>query len=213
LPTDHALLLAIVDRPADPWRARLEPALLILNSYATWTVERLVHAISSEAYPGRHLARLMRPPAPEFEPSPDTTIDRGLAGVGREILVADHELAHEIERIGRAVGARWNGEGIVAAGRARAVLAPNFAAAALAAPSRDVRDELSSLGADPLAAEVLIRRWQDPLARAHSVARAAGPPLVHAWLAAIGQTMGLQRLLSERLVPSMLRAEAIDGRH
>lgn len=211
LPADHALTLAVVDRPDDPSRSTVEPAMLILNAGVTWTVERLVHAISSDGYPGRHLTRLMRPPVPELVPSPETTIDRGLAAVGREILMADHELAHEIERIGRTVGARWNGQWIIAVGRARAALATNYAAAALAAPCRDVRQELATLGADPPTADALIATWRDPLARAHSLARAAGPPLVRGWLATTGQTIGLQRLLGERLVPAMLRAEAVDG--
>ena len=70
---------------------------------------------------------------------------------------------------------------------------------------------LLSLGADPRAADALVAAWRDPLARAATVATAAGPPLVRAWLAAVGQTTGLQRLLSERLVPTMLRSEIHDA--
>jgi len=208
LPTDDALELTIATRPGDAWRAVLEPARLVLNGTASWTVDQLVRAISSQV--NRHLARRMRPAVPEWTPSPETTVDWGLAAVGRETLLADHELAYELARIGRAVGVRWNGERIVAVGRARHDLAPAFAAAALGAASDDVRPGLVALGVDPQRAELLMAEWRDPLARAHILARAAGPPLVRAWLVTTGQTSGIQRLLSERLVPTMLRADMVD---
>lgn len=47
---------------------------------------------------------------------------------------------------------------------------------------------------------------------AATLATAAGPPLVRPWLVAVSQTTGLQRLLTERLVPTTLRAEIHDGR-
>ena len=211
LPIDHALALAVVERPAEAWHVRLAPAVLTLNASAGWTADRLIRAIPANAYPGRHLSRLMRPPAPEWSPSPEMTVDCGLAAVGREILMADHELAHEIERIGRLAGLRWSGERIVAVSRARADLAPMFAAVAHGLPFQDVRRELFVLGVDAQRSEALITRWRDPLERACSLARAAGPPLVRSWLAATGQTTGLQRLLAERLVPTILRADMVDA--
>jgi len=211
LPIDHALALAVVERPAEAWHVRLAPAVLTLNASAGWTADRLIRAIPANAYPGRHLSRLMRLPAPEWSPSPEMTVDCGLAAVGREILMADHELAHEIERIGRLSGLRWSGERIVAVSRARADLAPMFAAVAHGLPFQDVRRELFVLGADAQRSEALITRWRDPLERARSLARAAGPPLVRSWLATTGQTTGLQRLLAERLVPTILRADMVDA--
>ncbi|MGI8998283.1 MAG: hypothetical protein ACR2GO_01020 [Candidatus Limnocylindria bacterium] len=201
LPSDETLALAIVDGPAGGWRARLEPARLILNGSVAWTADRLLRAISSEGYPGRHLAQLMRSPVPEWRPSPETTVEFGLAAVGREVLMADFEFAHELGRIGRSAGLAWDGHRIIAVRRALDDLAPEFAAAALAS----VESRLPELGVDPRI------RWRDPLARATSLARAAGPPLARAWLETTGQTIGLQRLLSERLVPTMLRAEIFDA--
>ncbi|CAN5355772.1 hypothetical protein BH24CHL10_BH24CHL10_11740 [soil metagenome] len=211
LPIDHALALAVVERPAEGWHVRFAPAVLTLNASAGWTADRLIRVIPAKAYPGRHLSRLMRLPAPEWSPSPEMTVDCGLAAVGREILMADHELAHEIERIGRLAGLRWSGERIVAVSRARADLAPMFAAVAHDSPFQDVRRDLWVLGVDAQRSEALITRWQDPAERARSLARAAGPPLVRAWLVTTGQTTGLQRLLAERLVPTILRADMVDA--
>ena len=216
LPSEHRLELHLVDRPGEPWRARLEgasqPARLVLNASVAWTADALTRAISSRGYPGRHLSRLMRPASAEWSPSPETTVDSGLAAVGREVLLADHELAHELERIGRAAGLRWDGERIVTVRRALDDLAPAYAAAALGADG-EIRPRLASLGADPRAAGALLEAWRDPLGRATALSRAAGPPLVRAWLVTTGQTNGLQRLLTERLVPTMLRAELSDALH
>ena len=208
LPVGHELALAVIGGPGDGWRSKLGSGTLTLNGGARWTVDRLVHVVSSQAYPGRHLAGLMRPSGPEWSPSPRTTVDCGLAAIGREVLLADHELAHELDRIGRRAGLNWSGRRIVAVRRARDDLAPAYVAAALASPSRNVQGELAALGADAARTDALLTRWRDPLARAHCLARAAGPPLVRAWLVTTGQTIGLQRLLGERLAPTTLRAEA-----
>lgn len=214
LPAEHRLELEVVNEVGEPWRARLEsnpqPARIVLNARFAWTAVRLTRAISSLGYPGSHLARLMRPTAAEWGPSPETTVDSGLAAVGGEVLLADHELAYELERVGRAAGMLWDGNRIVAIGRALDDLAPAYAAAALGADG-ETRGRLASLGADPQTAEALVERWRDPMARATALADAAGPPLVRTWLVTTGQTTGLQRLLTERLVPTMLRAEHPDA--
>jgi hypothetical protein len=212
LPEEHRLALHLVERPGTTWRARLEAtptARLLLNAGVGWSVDRLTDAISSLAYPGEHLARLMRPPSAEWGPSPQTTVDTGLAAVGREILLADHELAHELDRIGRAAGMRWDGGAIIAIRRALDDLLPAYAAVAFGAERE--AGQLVSLGEHPRSADALIRAWRDPLARASALAGAAGPPLVRSWLVVTGQTIGLQRLLGERLVPTMLRAEIADA--
>lgn len=215
LPEAHGIELVVVSRAGEAWRARLEPASrparLVLNATAPWTADRLTRAISSLGYPGRHLVRLMRSASPEWSPSPQATLDSGLDAVGREVLLADHELAHELERIGRAAGVSWHGDRIVSVRRALDDLAPAYAAAALIVQPHEAGRRLAQLGADLPMVERLVARWRDPLARARSLARAAGPPLVRAWLVRTGQTIGLQRLLTERLVPSMLRAEMLDA--
>jgi hypothetical protein len=213
LPKDHRLELRIVNQGNGRVPARLdpspEPVRLVLDAGVAWTVERLLRAIGEQGYPGRHLARLMRPPGADWSPSPETTVELGRSAVGVEILLADHELAHELGRIGRAVGASWDGSRIVAVGHALEDLAPAHAAAAVGERA-EIPRRLAALGADPHNVGSLIQEWGDPLARAAVLARAAGPPLVRAWLAAIGQTIGLHRLLSERLVPTMLRDELHD---
>jgi hypothetical protein len=214
LPDDHRLELRIAEGAGASGRATLDtssqPARLVLDAASPWTADRLVRAIGQHGYPGRHLVRLMRPPSAEWSPSPETTVDVGLAAVGVEVLLADHELAHELARIGRAAGTRWDGSRIVAVRRALDDLAPAYAAAAIGARA-EIPRRLAALGADAQTVDALDQEWRDPLARAAALARAAGPPLVRAWLAAIGQTVGLQRLLTERLVPTMLRAELPDA--
>ncbi len=215
LPADHRLEVRVVEEAAAPWSVRLEssslPARLVLNASVAWTADGLIRAIGSYGYPGRHLARLMRPASAEWSPSPETTVESGLGAVGIEVLLADHELAHELERIGRAAGVKWDAGRIVAVRHALDDLAPSYAAAAVG-DQADVREHLLSLGANPQAADALAAAWRDPLARAGTLATAAGPPLVRAWLAAVGQTTGLRRLLTEHLVPTMLRAEMDDAR-
>ena len=215
LPADHRLEVRVDEGAAGPWSVRLEsssqPARLVLNASVAWTADGLIRAISSYGYPGRHLVRLMRPASAEWSPSPEATVESGLAAVGIEVLLADHELAHELERIGRAAGVEWDGARIVAVRHALDDLAPAYAAAAVG-DRVDARRRLLSVGADPRAADALVAAWRDPLARAGTLATAAGPPLVRAWMAAVGQTAGLQRLLGERLVPAMLRAEINDAR-
>jgi hypothetical protein len=203
-----------LDRPDVAWRVNTEAAgtgrRLLVNTAAGWTVEELVDVVSSHAYPGRHLVELMRPPAPEWSPSPETTVSFGLAAVGREVVLADHELAREIDRSGRAIGARWEGQRIVTIARLRRELLPAVAAAAMESSRAGIVGRLGELGIGPSRARRLIRRWRDPLERATVLGEAAGPPLVRSWLETTGQTSGLRRLLAERLVPTMLRAETVD---
>ena len=184
---------------------------LLLNASASWAADDLVRSIAGEAYPGRHLARIGRPPAPGWSPSPEGTVLHGLAETGREALLGDHELAFEIERIGRAIGARWDGHLVLAMLRTRAALAPFVAHAALAPPG-EARALLDRLGFGTASIDRLLDRWKDPGGRVDAIARAGGPPLVREWLVVQGQTAGLQRLVTERLVPAQLRADLDDAR-
>lgn len=182
---------------------------IVLDERRPWTVGGLLRAVSAAAVPGGHLAERLRPSWPEWRPSPHTTVDHGMRTVGPEVLLGDHELAHEIGRIGRAVDLRWPGDLIVAVARARDELAP--AIAAVACSPRPDAGALRRLGMAEDAVARHLALWEDPLERADAAARAAGPPLVRAWLVRVGQTTGLARLLRERLTPSELRAEGADG--
>ncbi|MCV0402334.1 MAG: hypothetical protein K5924_01355 [Chloroflexi bacterium] len=182
---------------------------VVLAVHRPWAIGKLLRVLREAAIPGGYLASRLRPPGSSWWPGPQSTVDHGMWTVGPEVLLGDHELAHEIGRIGRTVGLRWSGERIVAVGRARDDLAAAYAAVALAGP-QDVA-ALRGLGASDDDAARLLARWTDPLARVEAAARAAGPPLVRGWLVRVGQTVGLARLLTERLTPSDLRAESSGG--
>jgi hypothetical protein len=146
-------------------------------------------------------------------PSPEATVLAGVAAVGREVLLADFELAAEMRRIGRELGQRWETERELEVARARERLAAAVANAALllhhdGLPDSEVRAYLAEtalLEAD--AVDRLMTRFADPLGRVEPFARAAGPPLVRDWLAVVGQTDGLRRLLTEGIAPAQLRVE------
>ncbi|MEO6577411.1 MAG: hypothetical protein ABIO99_00720 [Candidatus Limnocylindria bacterium] len=179
---------------------------LVVNADRRWTAGRVLQASGSAAM--RHFASLLRLPRPEWHPAPQTTVDIGMAVVGREILLGDHELEYELARIGRGAGIRWSGNQVVSVQRTIEELAPALAALALSGGS-DVR-AFARLGVSPGEADALRARWTDPFARADRVARAAGPPLVRQWLVTTGQTAGFGRLLREWLVPTELRSGSGD---
>lgn len=174
---------------------------LVLNVDRHWTAGRVLRAATAASM--QQLAGLLRPARAEWQPSPQGTVDHGLQAVGREVLLGDHELAHELGRIGRSNGRQWSGERIVAVERVIDELTPALAAMAIAG-DHDAPG-LGRLGVGLERAHELSARWRDPLARADCMASAAGPALVRTWLVRIGQTNGLGRLVREWLVPTELR--------
>lgn len=207
LPADVAP--PIVDVRDTVARFRLSGQRVVFGADRRWTLRELLWTVGEVAVPGGYLANQLRAVGASWRPSPHTTVEHGLWTVGREVLLGDHEFAHELGRIGRRVGLRWFGDLVVAVGRARDDLAPAYAALALA-PVRDA-DDLRALGCTDDQVAASLARWEDPLARADDAARAAGPPLVRDWMVRVGQTVGLARLLAERLTPSDLRADGADG--
>lgn len=227
LPADESVLVEPVHDPSR-WRLRatFEPpsrTRLHINLSIAWSLDEIVRSVAGEAYPGRHAAHAARTAAVHdgrddellawLHPSPEATVLAGVAGVGREVLLGDFELAAELRRIGRELGLRWETERELEVARARERLAAAVANAALllhhdGLPESEVRAYLADtalLEAD--AVERLMARFGDPLGRVEPFARAAGPPLVREWLAAVGQTGGLARLLSEGIAPAQLRME------
>lgn len=198
-----------VETVAAPQQSGLAGDRVLLASDRPWAIGRLLRALRSAAIPGGYLAGRMRPGGASCGPGPQSTVDHGMWVVGPEALLGDHELAHELGRIGRSVGLHWSGERIVAVGRARDDLAPAYARVALSGQQDPAA--LRALGTSDDDAARLLTRWADPLARAEAAARAAGPPLVRGWFIRVGQTAGLARLLTERLTPSDLRAESRGG--
>ena len=148
---------------------------LKLDTGRAWTVEALARCVTERGVPGDHFVASLRPARPSWHPSPQDTVDHGLRAVGREVLLSDHELGHELQRIGRGIGVPWDAELILAVWRATDDLAP-ARAAALAGQSSATRAELESLGMAPTTAASVVDRSSDPLERARWVARAAGPP-------------------------------------
>jgi hypothetical protein len=197
---------------------------LRLNIGVQWSLDELLRAVAGEAYPGRHTAHVARMVAVReghndellaaTRLTPEETVLVGVAGVGREVLLGDFELAAELRRIGRELGIRWDAERELEVGRARERLGAAVANAALllqhdGLPESEVRAYLADvalLEAD--AVERLMLRFADPLGRVEPFARAAGPPLVREWLVVFGQTDGLRRLLRDGVAPAQLRAES-----
>ncbi len=173
---------------------------LAINEDRHWTAGRVLQVAGSAAM--GHLVSKLRPPRPEWHPAPQTTVDFGTAAVGREVLLGDHEIGHEVGRIGRGAGIRWSGEEIVTVQRTIEELAPSLAA--LAISGDDDAGAFARHGISPHRVAELRARWRNPLVRADCTARAAGPPLVRAWLVRNGQTAGLGRLVREWLVPAEL---------
>lgn len=179
---------------------------VVVDVARAWTPDALVAELARHVVPGRWLAARLR--GDEIvEPSPATTVDRGREAVGREVLLADHELVHELERLGRRLGGRWDGKRMLRVRRALDDRAGAVAAVVLDATGRDPRPILLALGFDELEVGHLVTARADSMARVDALASAAGPPLVRAWLATRGQTAGLRRLLLEPLVPTELRAD------
>jgi hypothetical protein len=228
LPPYESVLVEPV-HDASTWHARAafeapSRTRLRINLSVPWSLDELVRAVAGEAYPGRHVAHVARTASVRdgrddellawVRPSPEATVLAGVAGVGREVLLGDFELAAELRRIGRELGQRWDTEREVEVARARERLAAAVANAALllhhdGLPESEVRAYLAEtalLEAD--AVERLMARFADPLGRVEPVARAAGPPLVRDWLAVVGQTHGLRRLLTEGIAPAQLRMES-----
>ncbi|MEO5986321.1 MAG: hypothetical protein ABIW50_00855 [Candidatus Limnocylindria bacterium] len=187
-------------------RARLERGgrahRLVLDGRRRWTIGSLTRAVVAAGVPGGHLVDALRPTMPVWSPSPQTTVDHGMHAVAREVLLGDHEFAYELTRIGRGNGLLLSGPSVVEVERALDELAPSFASVAMS--GRSHASALTELGVDEERARALLTRWRDPLARAECMARAAGPPIVRAWLVRVGQTSGLGRLMREWIVPSEL---------
>lgn len=178
---------------------------VVVDDASAWTPDELAAELARHVVPGRWLAARLRGVV-TVEPSPATTVDRGRESVGREVLLADHELSHELTRLGRRLGARWNGDRMLLVRRALDDRAAAVAAVALAAEPGP-RPTMAELGFDELEARRMVAGWAEPMARVDALASAAGPPLVRAWLTTQGQTAGLRRLLHEPLVPTELRAD------
>jgi hypothetical protein len=229
LPPDESVTVEPMHDARAAWHARAafdapSRTRLRLNVSVGWSLDELVRAVAGEAYPGRHTAHVTRMAAvregrddellASTRWTPEETVLAGVAGVGREVLLGDFELAAELRRIGRELGLRWDAERELEVGRARERLGAAVANAALllhhdGLPESEVRAYLAETALlEAAAVERLMLRFADPLRRVEPFARAAGPPLVREWLVTSGQTEGLRRLLRGGIAPAQLRSES-----
>jgi hypothetical protein len=175
--------------------------------------------VAGEAYPGGHATRVIRASAADGSrdealawtaPTPEATIAAGIAWVGREVLLSDFELAAELRHIGREAELAWEPERDVEVGHAHQRLAPAVANAGLllhhdGLPASEVRNYLAEIALlEPDAIEGVLELLAHPLRRVEPFAQAYAPRLVRDWLAGVGQTDGLRRLMADQLTPSAL---------
>ena len=187
------------------------------------TFAMLVEVAAHEGYPGHHAEAaikedlLVSAGLDELSliarPSPQALVSDGTAGIGREVVMSDQELGLELQRLARSVGRRLDLDAELMVQRARRLLSPAVANAAVALhrdgePVDDVRSYLAeeALVGDESLDEV-ISQLQDPLLRTGPFARIEGRRLVSEWLEVHGQTHGLGRLLAEQQTPHALRSE------
>jgi len=227
LASGEALSIAPVHAAGESWHARWCPEAgmrgrLELNLSMPWHLDDLARSAGGDGYPGRHAFRVGQLGGAAASggrdevlawcrPMPAATIEAGLAGVGRELLLGDFELAAELRRLGRELGLRWDVERGLEVARARDRLSAAVANAVLllhhdGLPEPEVRGYLAETALlEPDVVDRVVAGWSRPLGRVEPFARAFGPRLVRDWLAVTGQTDGLRRLLSEQLTPGQLR--------
>ena len=200
--------------PEPPLRTRIE-----LNLSAPWSLESLVGVVAGEAYPGGHGARVIRASAADASrgetlawttPTPEATIGVAISAVGREVLLSDFELASELRHIGHESELSWEPERDAEVRHAHERLAPAISNAGLllhhdGLPASEVRNYLAEIALmEPDAIEGVLGILAHPLRRVEPFARAYAPRLVRRWLAGVGQTDGLRRLMSDQLTPAAL---------
>jgi hypothetical protein len=186
------------------------------------TFATLVDVAAREGYPGRHAEAaikddLLASAGNELgliaRPSPQALVAEGTAGIGREVVMSDQELGLELQRLARSIDMRLDPEPELMVQRARRLLSPALANAAVALhrdgePLDDVRAYLAEEGlvSDESLDEV-VAQLQDPLLRTAPFAQVEGRRLVTEWLEVHGQSHGFSRLLAEQATPGALRSE------
>ncbi|MEX2137054.1 MAG: hypothetical protein WEB29_08940 [Chloroflexota bacterium] len=145
--------------------------------------------------------------------SPQALVSEGIAGIGREVVMSDQELGLELRRLARSVDQGLDVEAQLLVQRARRLLSPAVANAAVALhrdgePVGDVRSylaEVALISDDRL--EETISQLNDPVMRTQPFTDIEGPRLASEWLEVHGQTQGFGRLLAEQQTPHALRSE------
>lgn len=187
----------------------------------------MVEVAAHEGYPGHHAEAVVKDEllilAGHDELrlittlSPQALVSEGMAGFAREVVMSDHELGAELERLIRTVDERPNIAAEMAVESARRLLVPALANAAVALhrdgePLARVRTYLAEVAV--VADEQLdttVASLADPLPSTEPFAGIEGRRLVSDWLETHGQTHGFGRLLAEQMTPRTLRLELLNA--
>jgi hypothetical protein len=183
----------------------------------------LVELAAHEGYPGHHAEVSVRDDVlvsaghTELKLvatlSPQALVSEGMAGVAREVVMSDQELALELRQVTRSLHQRLDVEAELMVQRARRLLSPALGNAAVALqrdgePLHQVRSylaEVALVGDDRL--DEAISRLADPILGTEPFTHTEGRRLVSEWLEVHGQTHGFARLMAEQQTPGLLRSE------
>jgi hypothetical protein len=183
----------------------------------------LVELAAHEGYPGHHAEASVRDDVlvsagnTELKLvatlSPQALVSEGMAGVAREVVMSDQELALELRQVTRSLDQRLDVEAEMMVQRARRLLSPALGNAAVALqrdgePLDQVRSylaEVALVGDDRL--DEAISRLADPILGTEPFTHIEGRRLVSEWLEVHGQTHGFARLMAEQQTPGLLRSE------
>ena len=183
----------------------------------------LVDLAAHEGYPGHHAEASVRDEVLvsaghaelglKATLSPQALVSGGMAGIAREVVMSDQELALELRQITRSLDQRLDVEAELMVQRARRLLSPALGNAAVAlhrdgVPLRRVRSylaEVALVGDDRL--DEAISRLADPILGTEPFTHIEGRRLISEWLEVHGQTHGFARLMAEQQTPGTLRSE------
>jgi len=198
-------------------------SVIRINLDRAVSLAALVEIAAHEGYPGHHAEASVRDEvmvsaghaelALTATLSPQALVSDGMAGIAREVVMSDEELALELRQITRSLDQRLDVEAELMVQRARRLLSPALGNAAVAlqrdgVPLHQVRSYLAEVplvGDDRL--DETISRLADPILGTEPFTHIEGRRLVSEWLEVHGQTHGFARLMTEQQTPGTLRSE------
>jgi hypothetical protein len=198
-------------------------SVIRVNLDRPMTLETLVEIGAHEGYPGHHAEAVVKDELLTLAGrdelrlittlSPQALVSEGMAGFAREVVMSDRELAGELDRLSHTWGEGPNFEGWMVVQRARRLLAPALANAAVAVhrdgqPLSRVRDYVAEVAVVPdEQLDATVASLAAVLPSTEPFAHIEGRRLVSDWLETQGQTHGFVRLLAEQMTPRTLRSE------
>ncbi len=197
-------------------------SVIRINLDRVVSLAMLVELAAHEGYPGHHAEAAVRDEvlvtAGHAELglmatlSPQELVSEGMAGIAREVVMSDQELALELSQVTRSLERRLDVDAELMVQRARRLLSPALGNAAVALqrdgePLSQVRSylaEVALVGDDRL--DDTISRLADPILGTEPFVHIEGRRLVSEWLEVHGQTHGFARLMAEQQTPRTLRS-------